>query len=428
VYRGRSAKVLGGIHPGDRLRVTKGSHTYTGILMPRSDLGDEDHIVLKLDSGYNIGIEVTGIHVEKIGEREAKRSPPPSPAPKPPTGPPVSLLGTGGTIASRIDYQTGAVHPSFSTEELIQSIPELGDLAPLRTRLLFNLLSENLTPRHWIEIAEACAEELNAGAQGVVVAHGTDTLGYTSAALSFLLKGLAKPVVLIGSQRSSDRPSSDAASNLLAAVRVAMSDIGEVTVVMHATSGDGVCAIHRGTKVRKMHSSRRDAFRSINLPPLGRVEGTRLETFLEYRKRGPGEVRVDGPLEEKVALIKVYPGIEGEVLHYHLDHYRGLILEGTGLGHVPEALLEPLHRASQEEIPVVMTTQTLHGRVDMKVYSTGRELLSRGVIPGGDMLPEVAYVKLMYLLGHGYSYPEIGEAMGTDLAGELSPVSRMDTF
>lgn len=450
MYQGKAGKVLAGIEVGDRIRIEKGGRSFEGNLMPRTELGGENHIVIKLDSGYNIGVEVagrisvrkldagdgreqgvSGEHVEHVIERSGEK-------------PDVTIIGTGGTIASKVDYKTGAVHPSFSTGELINAVPELKEIANIDTRLLFNILSENMTPSHWRKIAEEVAGELNSGADGVIIAHGTDTMGYTAAALSFMLKNLHKPVVLVGSQRSSDRPSSDASLNLIHAAKVAVSDMGEVVVVMHGSSSDDFCLIHRGTKVRKMHSSRRDAFRSINDIPIGKVTEDGIETYQEYRKRGAEErggdgtgggmgngamkVEVDGLFEKNVALVKVYPGIKEDVLDYYVDNYDGIVLEGTGLGHVPENLLLPVERAGEKGIPVVMTTQTIFGRVDMKVYSTGRELLERGVISGMDMLPEVAYVKLMYVLGHTRDLAEVRTMMQEDIAGEICRRSREDGF
>ncbi len=419
MYRGKAKELLQDISPGDRIRIKKGSATYEGILMPRSELGDDQHIVIKLDNGYNIGIEITGASIERIAERESTKKPKIK-VKKTVGKDKVTILGTGGTIASKIDYKTGAVHPSFSTEEIINAIPELGDLAELKTKLLFNILSENMTPEYWKKIAEEVANELNSGASGVVIAHGTDTLSYTSAALSFMLKNLYKPVVLVGSQRSSDRPSSDAHLNLISSVKVACSEIGEVVVVMHESSSDVSCLIHRGTRVRKMHSSRRDAFKSINSRPIGRING-KLEIFQTFRKRREKEkVEADTRLNENIALLKIYPGISSEILDYYIDKFDGLVLEGTGLGHAPESLINSVERAKEIGKPIVMTTQTLYGRVDMKVYSTGRKLLARGVIPGGDMLPEVAYVKLMHVLGVAEDLNEVKTLMITNLAGELS--------
>ena len=304
---------------------------------------------------------------------------------------------------------------------------ELADIARIKARVLFNILSENMTPKHWRRIAEEVVKELNGSAWGVVVAHGTDTMSYTGAALAFMLKNLTKPVVLVGSQRSSDRPSSDAALNLIAATRVATSDLAEVVVVMHATSSDEACAVHRATKVRKMHSSRRDAFKSINVPPIGEVR-EEVKLFGSYRRRSEGEVYADTRLEERVALFKAYPGVDPELLEYCVDRYRGIVLEGTGLGHVPEQLFPAIERARDEGKAVVMTTSTLYGRVDMKVYSTGRRLLNLGVIPGEDMLPEVAYVKLMHVLAVAQDEEEVRSLMLRNLAGEITPRTLPDTF
>lgn len=339
----------------------------------------------------------------------------------------VTIIGTGGTIASKIDYKTGAVHPAFSTEELTNALPELKELAEIKTKLLFNILSENMKPKLWVEIARECAAELNSGADGVVIAHGTDTLAYTSAALSFMLKNLYKPVVLVGSQRSSDRPSSDASLNLLSAVKVATSDIGEVVVVMHGSANDNFCLIHRGTKVRKMHTSRRDAFKSVNVLPIGEVRDG-IKILQEYRKRREEKVVANEKLEERVALVKICPGISEEVLMHFVDNYKGIVLEGTGLGHVTENLLPVIEKAQEKKISVAMTSQTLYGRVDMKVYSTGRELLARGVIPCADMLPEVAYVKLMHVLGNTKNYEEVKKLMQSNIAGEISEKSRINAF
>ncbi len=426
MYRGEAKKILGEIAEGDFVRVTKAGKVYEGILMPRSELGDSKHVVIKLKNGYNIGFNVEGIKIELISrrkEREERAEEEFFEEGKPL----VSILGTGGTIASKIDYTSGAVHPAFSTSEIVNAVPELKEIASLKTKIIFNILSENMTPEHWRTIAREVARELEES-KGVVVAHGTDTLAYTASALAFMLTELPKPVVFVGSQRSSDRPSSDASLNLISAVRVALSDIAEVVAVMHSTSGDEGCAIHRATKVRKMHSSRRDAFKSINSLPLGEVRGEKITTFQEYSKRSSGKVKLDDRLEDRVALLKIYPGFPEQLMDYYIENFKGLVIEGTGLGHVPERLISKLEEAYRDNKPVVMTSQTLFGRVDMKVYSTGRKLLKAGVISGKDMLPEVALVKLMVALGRFEEYEEVRSFMQTNIAGEISERSLYNTF
>ncbi|MEM2204928.1 MAG: Glu-tRNA(Gln) amidotransferase subunit GatD [Candidatus Hadarchaeales archaeon] len=426
-YSGELAKLLSelSIKVGDLVRVESGERVYEGILMPRTELGDPTCLVLKLPNGYNIGVRIgKETRITKLGEGEGWKGLPP-PSPPDPSKPLVRLVGTGGTIASRVDYRTGGVHPAFSPEELYSLVPELAELARLETVEACSVFSEHMTPELWVRIAEKVAEGLNAGAKGVVVAHGTDTMAYTSSALSFMLKNLTGPVVLVGAQRSSDRPSTDAHLNLLSAVTVASrSDLGEVCVVMHGSMNDDYCLIHRGTRVRKCHTSRRDAFVSINEGPLGMVKNGEVKMLREYRKRGEGRVEVDGKLEPKVLLLKVTPGMGADLLLSALElGYKGIVLEGTGLGHAPETLFPALKRAEEEGIPVVMTSQCLWGRVNLHVYSTGRDLLKMGVIPAEDMLPEVAYVKLMWVLGHTREPQQVRRLMLQNLAGELSPRS-----
>jgi glutamyl-tRNA(Gln) amidotransferase subunit D len=344
----------------------------------------------------------------------------------------VTIIGTGGTIASRVDYRTGAVYPAFTAEEIYSTVPELADIANVKVVEVCNVFSEHMTPKIWAKIGGAVAKEINAGAAGVVIAHGTDTMGYTAAALSFMLKGLFRPVVLVGSQRSSDRPSSDAALNLISAVTVAgKSDIAEVSVVMHGSTEDDFCLIHRGTKVRKCHTSRRDAFQTINDVPIGMVKNTVIKLLRnDYNHVGQtGRVRVKGEFSPKVALLKITPGMPSSVIYGMLGAGdRGIVLEGTGLGHVPESLFRGIKHAGEKRVPVVMTSQCLWGRVDLKVYSTGRDLLQLGVIPGEDMLPEVAWVKLMWALGQTRDLEKVSKMMRTNIAGEITSRTRPDVF
>ena len=314
---------------------------------------------------------------------------------------------------------------------MIVANPELLIHANIKGKATLNILSENMKPSYWVKTARSIVDEINDGADGVVVAHGTDTMHYTSAALSFILDSPV-PIVITGAQRSSDRPSSDAYMNLISSVVAAKSDIAEVSVCMHAEEDDSYCYLHRGTKVRKMHSSRRDAFRSINTSPLAKIENGKLKLInnkLIYKKRDNEDVQVRDQLEEKVAFIKSYPGIESEIIDYHIDKgYKGMVLEGTGLGHCPDSLIPSLKRAKDEEIPVLMTSQCFYGLVNMNVYSTGRKIISSGVISANDMLPETAYVKLVWALGQTDNIKEVSKLIQTNIAGEIGEKSSEKFF
>jgi glutamyl-tRNA(Gln) amidotransferase subunit D len=288
--------------------------------------------------------------------------------------------------------------------------------------VIYTILSENMRAPYWIELARAVASEIKEGAYGVVITHGTDTMTYTAAALSFMLK-TPVPVVIVGSQRSSDRPSSDASMNAICASRVATSDIAEVCVVMHGASSDDYCDIHRGTRVRKMHTSRRDAFRSVNSSPIGRIDylSRKIEMTAPYRRRGEACLELYDRLEPKCAIVKYFPGASPDILEAFIDAgYRGLVLEGTGLGHVASDWIPSIKKATDGGIPVVVSSQCLSGRICDRVYDTGRYMLEAGAVEGGDMLPEVALVKLMWSLANTSSMEEAIEMMGRPISGELS--------
>ncbi len=414
---------------GDAVAVTARGETYAGVVMPHHGFSGEDILTVKLGNGYNIGIAVEDITDLKVTSKHVpgkveRHLPPPSK-----DKPTLAVLGTGGTIASYVDYRTGAVHPAVTAEELIFSVPELLDVANVKARVIYSIYSEDLKPENWQHLARETAAELNAGATGVLIPHGTDTMHFTTAALAFMLRDLTGPVVVVGSQRSSDRPSSDAASNLLCGARVATADLGEVVAVMHAETSDNYCWIHRGTKMRKMHSSRRDAFRSMNLEPLGKVrpEGP-VDLTGPVLPRAPGPAKVDDKLDLDVALVHFYPGMRPAVLENCLEGAHGIVLAGTGLGHVAHDLIPVVKKAVRDGVAVVMTTQTLQGRVSMRVYDTGRDLIKAGAIGGEDMLPETAYVKLMWVLGHTRDPPEVAKAMSTNVAGEINPRIGLDEF
>ena len=425
-YRGRAFNTLKkfGVRVWSIVKIKTRHMEFQGLILPRSAFLEDNHITIKLDTGYNTGISIEDIEsIEELGyEPGSYHLPKPEVVPDK-SKPRIALLGSGGTIASRLDYRTGGVIPALTPEELYSAVPELVDVAFVDTRLLFELFSENIQPKHWVHIAEEVVKEVNErGAAGVIIAHGTDTLSFTSAALAFMLQDLSTPVVLVGSQRSSDRPSSDAAYNLMCVAAVAVkSDIAESVVCMHGGSGDNYCLIHRGTRVRKMHSSRRDAFRSIGCTPLGMVRGTEIKMFTEaYNKRNAGNVYVDGRIDPRVALIFTYPGMQSDLIDSCIDKgYRGIVIAGTGLGHTPKTLYNPIERAIEEDVIICMTTQCLWGFVGMRVYETGRELLEWNVIPLANMLPETAYVKLICILGRTQNRNEITELMQKNLRGEI---------
>jgi len=408
-----------GAKPGDVVRIKRDGEEFVGVLMPSHDFSDDDIVVIKLRNGYNIGVEVSDdteieiIEKGKISKRIIEKE-----IPFDPSKPTISILGTGGTIASYVDYRTGAVHPAYSAEDLAYSVPEIFEICNIRARILFQLLSENIGVENWKILAREIANEFNReGVRGVIIPHGTDTMSYTAAALSFMLKRLPGPVVLVGAQRSSDRPSSDGYQNLHHASLVASkSDIGEVVVVMHGESSDTYSLIHRGVRVRKMHTSRRDAFKSINSEPIGKIENGAITIENEYRKAESGEVEVDDKMCDDVALVYFYPGMRAE----DIPEKRGIVIMGTGLGHVSKHILSRLKELAENGSTIVMTSQCLYGRVNLNVYSTGRDLLKIGVIPAEDMLPEVAYVKLMWALAHAKDREEIKKLMLTNIAGEMS--------
>jgi len=426
-YRGSSLRMLEsfGVSVGDEVLVRTAQGSFEGTVMPRYEFADEEYIVFKLKTGYNAGIRVdriASIDVLARGSEPTFRAPP---RPKLVSGlPRILIVGTGGTIASRVDYRTGGVKPALTSEELYYLVPELSSMAEIETDAIFNIYSENMTPLHWSRLAERLGRAVEEGYDGMVVTHGTDTLHYTSAAMTFALRDLPVPVVLVGSQRSSDRPSSDAATNLIGAVTVAgTSPFSGVFVVMHSGLGDDELSVHLGVRVRKNHSSRRDAFESVGIDPVGRIRRGVLEmdgTGLPSRRKGTGGFVCRPEFSDKVALLKVHPSFEPALLDVLVQRgYRAVIIEGTGLGHVPSSLYPSIRAAVEKGVFIGMTTQTIWGSVRMTVYDTGRDLLSMGVVPLGDMLPEVALAKASWLAGQATPPDKFGTLMATDMAGEM---------
>ena len=399
---------------------------FEGALFPRSEYSDPSHVVLKMKNGYNIGIHFDrAAKIEIIGQGQQPRfaSPPP---PRVEKGlPHVAIVSTGGTIASRVDYRTGAVQPALSAADLTSVVPELASIAQIDAHILFSEYSENIGPNHWKGMAEEAAKRLTAGSDGVVISHGTDTMHYTSAALSLALQNLPVPVLLVGSQRSSDRPSSDAPSNLTGAVAMAaQSNFASVGVVMHENLSDRHIVAHQGTRVRKCHTSRRDAFQSINSQYLARYDLTNghLEDYHNAPRRDKERRLVVRPnFDHHATLLKFHPGFNQASIDAAISNgSRGIVIEGTGLGHVSKDCYTSIRKAIKEEVPVFMTSQTIWGRVGMNVYYTGRDLLAIGVTPLEDMLAETALVKLMWVLAQSKSIDKVRNLMLNSVAGEIT--------
>jgi glutamyl-tRNA(Gln) amidotransferase subunit D len=404
------------IRHGDRVRVVKDEKEFLGVLMPSAT----DFVVIKLDSGYNVGFAPEGLKmalVEKGAPVTAERLPRPvrSELPR------LSIISTGGTIASKVDYRTGAVTSQFDAEDIIDAIPGLAEIANIEGVMLYNILSENMRPELWSELALCVYNKVREGVNGVLVTHGTDTLGYSAAALSFMLQ-VPVPVILVGSQRSADRPSSDNVVNTICAAVAATSNLAGVFVIMHEDASDDACLVHRGTRTKKMHTSRRDAFRSVNAAPVARVNyhERSLQFLADRTSRGGCELSVRPKIEQKCALIKFFPGANPKIMDYYVKQgYKGLVIEGTGLGHVASDWI-PHVKKTAAAIPVVMTSQCIYGKVCDRVYDTGRDLLKAGVIEGDDMLSETALIKLMWVLGQTSDRDEIRTCMKNDIAGEIA--------
>ncbi len=426
-YKGKALEVLKKYNVrvwGQATIETTRGH-FEGTVLPRSENDDDKHIVLKIITGYNIGIDIGTIQsMKETGYKKANYKIPEKEFPYTKGLPKVKLLGTGGTIASRLDYRTGAVIPAFSPGELYGAVPELADICNLTTEKIFAVFSENMGPEQYKALAIAIGKEIENGIDGIIIGHGTDTLGHTAAALTFMVQNSPVPIVLVGSQRSSDRPSSDAALNLIhSAYTAGHSDIAEVMVCMFGPTSDEYGFLHRGTRVRKMHSSYRSTFRTIGDVPLATVRRGEVKPIKKnYNpRRKDRKVNILPYFEEKVTIVYYYPNMQPDIIDSLVDNgYKGIVIAGTGLGHVNKPLYDAIERASKAGVHIYMTVQTLWGYVHMFVYDTGRDLMDKGVIPAENMLPEVAYIKLGWALGQTDNPKKVKEIMLTSINDEIT--------
>jgi glutamyl-tRNA(Gln) amidotransferase subunit D len=398
----------------DRIRISTDTRTYEGFLLPSHNFSGEDIVVLKLDNGYNIGVSVEGAELTILSNAKKNKAEFPKKK-KDKRLTDISVLATGGTIASFVDYKTGAVSPAITAEQLVNSVSALDKIANIDAEPLFSLASEDMAPKHWEEIAKKAKEIHEKKQHGIVIGHGTDTMAYSAAALSFQLPEISNPVIFTGAQRSPDRPSSDAHLNLVGAAKAAMTDLGEIAIAMHHSTDDENVAIWRGTRVRKAHSSRRDAFVSPNEEPLGLIK----ENVVLKGKYRPiaEETILESGFEDNIGMVWSHPGLRIEDWESITSRKKGVIIAGTGLGHVKSELLESIGKTAKDK-PVAITTQCLGGSTNLNVYRNGRELLGKGVVEAYDTLPETALVKMMWLSKHRVD--KVRELMGENIVGEIS--------
>jgi glutamyl-tRNA(Gln) amidotransferase subunit D len=399
---------------------------FKGTVLPRSESDDDQHIVMKIITGYNVGVDIATITgMKETGYKKANYKIPEKEFPYTQGLPKVKLIGTGGTIASRLDYRTGAVIPAFSPGELYGAVPELAQICNLTTEKVFAVFSENMAPDNYRKLAIAIGKEIENGVDGIVIGHGTDTLHHTAAALTFMVQNSPVPIVLVGSQRSSDRPSSDAALNLMHACTAAgHGDIAEVMICMFGPTSDEYGFLHRGTRVRKMHSSYRSTFRTIGDTPLATVTRKGVVPIKQDYKprRKDRNVTILPYFEEKVAIVYYYPNMQPDIIDSLVSNgYKGIVIAGTGLGHVNKPIYPAIERAHAAGVHIYMTVQTLWGYVHMFVYDTGRDLMAKGIIPAENMLPEVAYIKLGWALGQTNDPEEVRRLMLTPVNDETTP-------
>ncbi|WP_457742330.1 asparaginase [Thermococcus sp.] len=323
----------------------------------------------------------------------------------------ILIIGTGGTIASARTEK--GYKAKLTIEEILKLAGIEGNGVEIETKNVLNLDSTLIQPEDWVTIGEAVFESLG-NYDGIVITHGTDTLAYTSSALSFMLKNVPIPVVLTGSMLPITEPNSDAPRNLKTALTFAMKGFPGIYVAF-------MDKIMLGTRVSKVHSLGLNAFQSINYPDIAYVKGE--EVVVRHRPELPeGEPSFDPRIDPNVVHIRLTPGLSPGTFLAVAETVDGIVLEGYGAGGIPyrgRNLLEAVSKVAREK-PVVMTTQALYGGVDLTRYEVGRRALEAGVIPAGDMTKEATLVKLMYALGHTKKLDEVREIMGKNVAGEIN--------
>jgi glutamyl-tRNA(Gln) amidotransferase subunit D len=391
-------------NPGDKVTLTTKSKVWKGMIL---ESYDSSIVLLKLESGYNIGIRESEILDAKLLEKSKETKKEKVELEKNKKLRNVAIVITGGTISSRLDPKTGGVI-STDAEEILNIAPEIKELCNVvKIEKPFMKWSENMSFTDWKKLAETCEKLLNDDEiDGLIITQGTDFIHYTSAALSFFLQNLNKPLAITYSQRSIDRGSTDAALNLTCAAKYAISDIAEVALIGHKDENDNVCLAMPGTKVRKLHTSRRDAFKVVNADPIAEISEEKFDILREFNARSKNKLKLDAKYSDKVVSIKITPGQDPEILEFYKKlGYQGIVLEITGIGQIPAQdakfnWLPKIKKAIDGGMTICATPQTIFGRLNPNVYSAGRDLQKTGIIFLEDMLTETALVKLGWVLGH----------------------------
>lgn len=404
------------VQPGDKIAVFTDKEKIEGIYLEKPKILKQDTIIVKLKNGYNIGIDKEKIKSIKVIEEYSVPKQKKNEMKFNASLPTVTIISTGGTISSKVDYNTGGVIADYTAEDFVAMCPELEKIANIKAKKIMGIMSEDATFEDIKKMAEEAAKELEKS-DGVVLTLGTDMLGYISAALSFALD-VNKPVIITAAQKSIDRGSSDAFFNLICAVNAAAKWNGaEVAVCMHGVSSDDYCSLIKGTRVRKMHSSRRDAFKSINETEIAKVYANEIKVFNDrYKKRSSEKIKVSAKFEKKAGIVYVYPEMNPDVFR-HYENYKGIIIMGTGLGHIPQNVYPAVKQLAEKGVFVGMTTQCIYGRVSSTVYSALRNIANLGVVYL-EMLPETAFIKLCWLLGNNEK--KLKERMTEDIKGEIT--------
>ncbi len=385
---------------------------YTGTFISSS----EKTITIKLGSGYNITLNKSSFRIGKQYPAESPESNSKREIYSKCGENGICILTTGGTIGSSVDYKTGAVKPVKDISYLYNFVNNI-DRFKLYHENIENILSENVDAGKWITFARKARDAMKKG-NSVIIFHGTDTMQYSASALSFMFEEQTKPVIFTGSQRSSDRPSSDAFMNIEGSIYFASMDTGEVGISMHTGTSDDSISLYRGTRTRKMHTSSRNAFTSIGESPVAKYSNGKVSKE-NYIKKPSENIVLKDKLDENVGLVYFYPGMKEEDFYNLSYNKKAVIIMGTGLGHVSSGVLNVINKLSKETA-FFMTSQCIYGNVNMNVYSTGRDLIHAGVISLDNMLAETAMVKAMYILAN---YPDdLNKLMKANMRGEIEDI------